>query len=200
MVCILIYLNRGRKMWNANGILIQGLNDKTNFINNFSYQGVNAYFQYPLTYINDSESRGLTNEQQSKMISNNLYQILEFISDSDLYVRYLKKCNEMKIEIRTLFVESEYLDEIWKGELPKMKFLGYEYCPIPIDEQVITDMDWYEPFSIFWNKLNEYGLFNSYEDALEFAKVYDKAVENAEVGDGEIDTYICRISQVILEK
>lgn len=186
-------------MWNANGILIQGLNDKTNYIKNFSYQGLNAYFQYPLTCLNDKESRKLTNEQQSKLVADNLYQILEFISNSDLYVRYLNKCNQKKIEIRVLFVESAYSDEIWGEELPEMEFLGYEYCPIPIDGQVITDMDWYEPFSDYWEKLNEYGLFDSYEDALEFAKVYDKAMEDGKVGDGEVDTYICRISRVILE-
>ena len=68
----------------------------------------------------------------------------------------------MKIEIRALFIESEYVDEVYKYELTQTRFLGYEYCPIPIDEQIITDLDWYEPFSVYLNKMNKYGLFDSY--------------------------------------
>lgn len=199
MACISMYLNRGNKMWNANGILIQGLSDETNYVKNFLYRGINAYFQYPLTYISDSESRTLTNEQQSKKVSDNLSIMLEFISDYDLYTRYLKKCNEMQIKVRVLFIESEYADEVWQGEIPKKKFLGYEYCPIPIDEQIVTDMDWHKPFSDYWGKLNEYGLFELYEDVLEFAKEYNKVVEVGNIGDGEMEAYICRVSQVIFE-
>ena len=197
MVCILIYLNRGRKMWNANGILIQGLNDKTDYIKNFSYQGINAYFQYPLVGVNDSESRRLTDEQQSKKVSENLYLSQEFISDVGLYTRYLKKCEEMQIKVRALFIESGYSDEIWQDELPKMTFLGYEYCPIPIDEQIITDMDWYKPFSNYWGKLNKYGLFDSYDDVLQFVSEYNKVIDEGKIGDGEMDAYICRISQIV---
>lgn len=184
-------------MWNSNGILIQGLNDKTNFIRNFTYQGINAYFQFPLTYITENECRKLTEEQQFKEISNNQYISLEFISDLDLYKKYLKKCIDMKIEIRALFIESEYVDEVWKYELPQTKFLGYEYCPIPIDEQIITDMDWYEPFSVYLNKLNKYGLFDSYADVLAFSNEYNKAVGNNKIGDGGVKAYICKVSQIV---
>lgn len=184
-------------MWNANGILVQGLNDKTKYIKNFTYEGINAYFQYPLTGENDNESRRLTNEQQSKEISNNQYVSLEFISNFDLYERYLRRCMELQIKIRVLFIESEYSSEIWREDLPSMKFLGYEYCPIPVDEQVITDMDWYEPFSKYWEKLNKYGLFDTYADVIEFVKEYNQAIENEKIGDGEMDAYICRVSQVV---
>ena len=185
-------------MWNANGILIQGLNDKTHYIKNFSYQGINAYFQYPLVGVNDSESRRLTDEQQSKKVSENLYLSQEFISDVGLYTRYLKKCEEMQIKVRALFIESGYSDEILQDELPKMTFLGYEFCPIPIDEQIITDMDWYKPFSNYWGKLNKYGLFDSYDNVLQFASEYNKVIDDGKIGDGEMDAYICRISQIVL--
>ena len=190
--------DRGNKMWNANGILIQGINDKTNYVKNFSYEGINAYFQYPLVSVNDVESRKLTNAQQSKKISENLYLSQEFISDTDLYKRYFEKCNELQIKVRVLFIESGYSEEIWEEKLPQMNFLGYEYCPIPIDEQIITDMDWYTPFSCYWDKLNEYGLFDSYDDVLSFVREYNKAMNDGVIGDGEMDAYICRISQIVL--
>ena len=93
-------------MLNANGILIQGLDEHTDFINNFVYDGINAYFRFPLTAFCDSESRDLTSEQQSKKISGDSYAILEFISDYGLYERYVKKCNELGIKFRALFIES----------------------------------------------------------------------------------------------
>lgn len=185
-------------MWNANGILIQGLNDKTHYIKNFAYQGVNAYFQYPLVGVNDNESRRITDEQQSRKISEDLYLSQEFISDEGLYIRYLKRCKALQIKVRALFIESGYSEEIWNDKLPKMKFLGYEYCPIPIDEQIITDMDWYKPFSEYWRKLNKYGLFDSYDKVVEFANEYNKAMNEGKIGDGEVDAYICRVSEIVL--
>lgn len=182
---------------NANGILIQGLNDKTNFINNFDYQGINAFFQFPLTYENDNECRKITNEQQSKKISDNHYISLEFIADNDLYERYIKKCNEMQIDYRILFIESDYTNELWNNDLPKLEFLGYEYCPIPIDEQVVTDMDWYKPFSKYWKHLNQFGLFDSYDRAKEFANEYLNAMKEGTIGDGEMNAYICKVSRVV---
>lgn len=184
-------------MFTTNGILIQGVQDKTNYVKSFSYQGMNAYFLYPLVSLSDNESRKITNEQQSKRCSDNLYMSQEFISNINLYKRYLKKCHELNIEIRVLFVESEYSDEIWQDELPQMFFLGYEYCPIPIDEQIITDLDWCDSLSYYRHRVNEYGLFDSYVDALEFAQDYSHRAKNGEIGDGAIDAYIFRVSQVI---
>ncbi len=152
---------------------------------------------YPLLGINDDACRALTDEQQSYKVSENSYLILEFISNADLYQRYMQKCREMKLRVRVLFVESEYSAEIWNEEHPKTVFLGYEYCPVPIDDQVATDLDWYEPFSCYREKLNEHGLFNSYEDAENFVMEYHKAMEDGFIGDGEIQAYIFRVSEVI---
>lgn len=185
-------------MWNANGVLIQALNEKTKFIKKICYEGINAYYQYPLIGLRDIESRRLTDEQLYRSVSDGLAVSLEFISNSDLYMRYLNKCKAMQIEVRALFIESAYSDEIWKDELPQMNVMGYEYCSIPIDEQIITDMDWYEPFSKYHNKLNQYGLFDSYEDALEFVQEYNVAMEEGHIGDGEMDAYICRVSEIVL--
>lgn len=184
----------------ANGFLIQGLNDNTNFIKNFSYKGINAYYQFPLTYINNPEFRKLTDEQQSKKIADNQYQSLEFISDLDLLKRYVCCCLKHKINIRILLVESFYSCEVCKEPPFETDFLGYEYCPIPIDEQIVTDLDWYEPLSKFWLKLNKNGLFNTYVDALDFKNAYDSAYNNNEIGDGEMEAYICRVSEIPMNR
>lgn len=184
---------------NANGIVVQGLNDKTNCIQTFPYHGIHAYFEFPLMCLKDEESKKLTDEQQVKRIDGYWSLYPEFISEPDLYHRYIKYCAAMHVPIRALFIESDYADEIWTGALPKTEFMGYEYCPIPIDNQVATDMDWYEPFFKFRKLLNEFGLFRTYEDAEKFVKFYQEEFLAERIGDGEMDAYICRVSGIVAE-
>lgn len=180
----------------ANGILIQGLDDKTNYVQNFPYHGINAYCQFPLTWYGDVISQKLTEETLSRRIDEYWFESLEFISNPDLYNRYIRHCKAMNVKIRALFIESNYSDEIWTGALPKMEFMGYEYCPVPIDEQIITDLDWYEPFFRFHSLLNELGLFRTYADAESFAAFYNEAFRAGKVGDGEMNSYIFRVSRI----
>ena len=187
-------------MWNANGILVQGLTDQTGYVKNFTYVGINAYFQFPLDMYQDNESRHLTNEQRTRMVAGGKYLNLEFITSLDLYERYMRKCAEMNIPTRALFIESEYAGEVWNGVLPEKIFIGYEYCSIPIDEQIITDMDWYLPFSRYQKDLNEYGLFDTYTAVEDFVREYNQAFNAGKVGDGEIDAYICKVFLVINQK
>ena len=185
---------KGRMMMcNYNGILVQDINEPTRFVKRFKYLGINAFWQFPLRWIDDREARELTKEQSSKEVAENSYVSLEFISNSFLYQRYIKKCKELKLSFRVLFIQSSYEIEVWEENLPNLNFLGYEYCSIPLDEQIITDMDWYEPFTVHVKKLNEYGLFNTYDDALQFADDYNNAFRTGEIGDGDADNYIIKI-------
>ncbi len=93
-------------------------------------------------------------------------------------------------------IASDYDMEIWQEPLPPMRFLGYEYSPMPLDVQIISDIEWHKPFETYRQLLNEHGLFSSYEHAVEFAKVYQSVAAMGEVGDGLEDAYICRVSEV----
>lgn len=198
MECILIFLIRGViNMWNRNGVLVQGLKDKTNMIKSFVYDGINAYYQFPLVDFVGNECRLLTEQQQCRKVTENEYVSLEFISDIELYKKYIKKCHELKLDFRVLFIESAYSDEIWNGPIPKMEFLGYEYCPIPIDEQIITDIDWFVPFLKYRNGLNQYGLFASYKQILQFVTEYNQFYKKGIIGDGEMEAYICKVYRVL---
>lgn len=181
-----------------NGILIQGLNNPTNFITAIDYRGASAYYQYPLSCIRQDECKSISNEISYRKEKDELYVVLEFISNMDLASRYAKMCHKYEIPIRTLFIESEYIDEMWHDPIPQGTFLGFEYCTIPFDSQIITDFDWYQPFRKFYSKLNHNGLFHSYADVQEFKQAYDKALKNDEIGDGDMDAYICRISELVL--
>ena len=59
-----------------------------------------------------------------------------------------------------------------------------------------VNFDWYEPFKRFYPMLNEYGVFDTLEDVTEFKKAYDVAFEKGDIGDGDMDTYICRVYEV----
>ena len=125
---------------------------------------------------------------------------LEFKSNTDLDQRYTRKCAEMGVPIRSLFIESNYDMEIWQEPLPPMRFLGYEYSPMPLDVQIISDMEWYKPFEKYRLQLNKHGLFPSYECAVEFAKEYQSIAAIGEVGDELEDAIIFRVSEVIARK
>lgn len=178
-----------------NGFLVQGLEDINYKVKNFKYLGINAYHQYPLSTVNDSYCKMITEQQRVKNIESE-YQFLEFISDMELLKKYLGCCFKLGIKTRTLFIESRYPFEEWKEPFLNTVLLGYEYCPIPIDEQIITDLDWYPPFSKFWSKMNKNGLFDTYDDALAFKRTYDLSYNNKQIGDGEINAFICRVSEL----
>ena len=183
-------------MWNKNGVLICGT-EKRDSVKTFDYEGMCAYWSYPLlTIIGDEECLSLSEEHCHIKTDDNMYIILEFISNPDLYERYLNKCKKLGIGVRVLFLESEYDCEIWQGGELEMEFLGYEYCPVCVDDQVITDIDWYKPFEAYKKRLNKYGLFDTYEEAVAFVADYKKAEESGDIGDGGFDGFIFKVYEV----
>ena len=181
-----------------NGVIIQGLNTPTDFMTKVKYSGVNAYYHNPLSQIKDSDCKSISGEVFHKECDDGCYQILEFISDKDLFIRYVNLCKKHNVPIRALFIESEYAFEHWTEDKPACKFIGYEYCEIPFDSQIITDFSWYTPLHCFLNKLNSYGLFDSIDEAKAFKKKYDEEFDKGNIGDGEMDTFICRVSEIDL--
>ena len=189
-------------MFFSNGAIVQQLNMPTDYISSscVNYLGINAFYQHPLCGESDSEARLLSEEVLFIKTDDELFLPLEFISNSDLLYRYVLACVRLNIPIRVLFIESTYPFEKWKETLPSMRFIGYEYCEIPFDSQIITDLDWYEPFKKFHNILNEYGLFATLEDALRFKSEYDYEFDKGHIGDGEMSTYVCKVYEVDINK
>ena len=105
----------------------------------------------------------------------------------------------MNTSTRVLFIESEYGDEIWTDAIPNLQFLVYEYSPIPLDSQVITDLCWYKPLQKFMPILNCNGLFATWEDVCKFKAAYDHAVLYDGIGD-DTTSYICKVSEIISPK
>ena len=186
-----------------NGAIVQQLDTPNDIFfgqhSRIAYKGIHAYAQNPLLDYADYECRILSEAAMSRK-EGDLYCHLEFISDKDLLYRYVRACKEREILIRVLFVESAYPFERWgSGEYPSMQFIGYEYCEIPFDNQIVTDFSWYAPFEKFYPLLNHNGLFAEARDVLAFQKAYDEAWKKDEIGDGEMDTYVCRVYEADLD-
>ena len=176
-----------------NGILIQSLNEPTDYITEFKYSGINAFHLNPLVAFNDIESKRLTQKQQNIRIIDDKIFCSDFISNIELLDEYLRKCDELHLSIRLLFINSLYKTEEWSGKLPKMTFLGYEYCPFPIDEQIVTDLNWFKPLFKFHRKLNKYGLFESLDSINSFIREYNQFCSTGLIGDGDIEAYVCEV-------
>ena len=184
-----------------NGAIVQQLTFPTNYLNldEKRYLGINAFYDDPLMSLTDDVSQKLSDEISFRKTDENLYQQTFFISNQDLLRRYTAACKEKNIPIRVLFVESDYEHERWSGELPKMMFIGYEYCEIPFDNQIITDFDWYEPLSRFKKMLNRYGLFDTLQGVMDYKGKYDREFDAGNVGDGEFIAFICKIYEVDID-
>lgn len=179
-----------------NGYLIQDLNKPTDYAKTFEYFGINSYINFPLSSINNKNCQELTDLQSTKTDANGYNQFLEFISNKNLYEDYINCCFENEINFRVLFCESEYENEVFSENLPEMIFLGYEYCSVPLDEQIITDLDCFEPLKQFKSKLNKFGLFDTIEDILLFKKTYDEFVFAEIIGDGMECSYIFKVYEI----
>ena len=186
-----------------NGFVVQHLYEQPygmdDVIRACGYCGLSARNADPLSALPDRESQKLSHEASWRAISEQMVTPLEFISDSSLLLRYVAACQSHNIPIRLLFVESDYGQEVWTDPIPPKKLLGYEYNTIPIDNQIITDLSWYDPFSAFLKRMNSYGFFCSMEEVRSFKNAYDQAFAQGEIGDGDMETHIFRLSEMKID-
>lgn len=174
-----------------------------NYIKSFPYHGLAAYSTEPLyavdNILHDREAYALCSEAFSQRVGENAFVLRSFICEPDLLTRYILACQMRKIPIRALFVESDYAGEYWLGSRPDGALWGYEYNTIPFDDQIVTDLHWHAPLARFWLQLNSRGLFSEQADVLAFKRAYDSTFAAGEIGDGEMETHIFRLTVVGLE-
>lgn len=139
--------------FNKNGYLIQDVDSVMPFIKIDEYKGINAYFNYPLCGIESRECRALTNRQMSQKTDDGMFERLLFVSDVELLSELEEACQIYNINYRKLFIESEYEDELCDVTPKNAMFIGYEYCPFPLDCQIVTDLQWLSHSLNFENAL-----------------------------------------------
>lgn len=183
-----------------NGFLVQHLyempHSMEDMFNATGYLGLSARNSDPLLSLPDRESRELSREATWREVSPGMHQLLEFISDPDILLRYLLACRQREIPVRLLLAESDYDQEVWSGpDIPKTP-IGFEYSPIPIDNQIIGDLCCWEPLAPFLKRLNSHGLFFTEEEAAAYKNAYDGAFARGEIGDGDMEAHIFCLYEV----
>ena len=193
-------LGNGETAIFQNGFLVQGLYEiprvMEDIIDAWGYLGLSARHSDPLMDLTDRESRELSREATWREVSPGMCQMLEFISDPDILLRYLKACREREIPLRLLFAQSDYSQEVWTGPDVLKRCIGFEYSPVPIDNQIIGDLYYCEFLAPFLKRLNSHGLFFTREEAAAFKNAYDRAFAAGIIGDGDMETYIFCLYEV----
>ena len=185
-----------------NGYLIQNINHKMPFMaympQGTRYEGMTAFDIWPLLGVKGRRYEELSDLQMFKCVSQGWYIEKEFVTDMGLFTEYLAACSELGISTRVLLIESDYMDERLSVKNPFRitEVLGYEYCPIPLDCQIITDIYYFRPFRKYKKKLNTHGLFDDYETVRRFKEKYDSLSSKRIVGDDLEEAYIFRVSVV----
>lgn len=190
----------------ANGIYIQELSEEAiDFLPNGrfalvdkEYRGAARYKMFPLSRAQDLISFPLNRKMEQGVYKDtardNDVDPLWVISDENLYRDYIKRCQELGIKTRVLFIESTRREPCWDGKLPEMRVLGYEVVNPNLDE---VGLCWYlnqAEHKHFAEKLNEHGLFDDYETAEAF---YNILAQDPFVVEEE-DPLIAMISEVSL--
>ena len=192
--------DRGETAIFQNGFLVQHRYEipriMEDMIHACGYLGLSARHSDPLMTLPDRESRELSREATWREVSPGMYQMLEFISDPAILLRYLMACRDREIPVRLLFVESDYSQEVWTGpDIPK-RCIGFEYSPVPIDNQIIGDLCCCESLAPFLKRLNSHGLFFTQEEAAAFKNAYDRAFAEGIIGDGDMEAHIFCLYEV----
>lgn len=185
----------------SNGLLIQELgavNKAMDFVPP-NYKGIHNLYDDPLLGVKATEIAALQHERMFNRPPESPEICNAFVFDSDLAKRYIFMCNSLGFNLRLLFIESDYPHEIWKDEIPKRIFLGYEVTEIPLGIMTLYDLYNNERFENYRALLNENGLFSNERDAYKFKTEYKALLEQDLVGDGNVDVYVCAVYEVDTE-
>lgn len=124
--------------------------------------------------------------------------IRSFVTSPAHLAAYLDACFVYDVSVRCLFLESGYICEQWATLAPDGELLGFEVCPMLVDEQIIGDLSWYPDFADFRARLNRHGLFPTREDAEAFRAAYIPHIVTGELGDGltSEEVFVFRVTEV----
>ena len=176
---------------------IQRFQEELKRSGNHEYHGVHEFFNFPLIS-QDYESNLLFNA--ITFCGNDALSQCSFAHDKVIITKYIEKCHQMNIDISYMFVQSDYAKEKWTLPLPKMKFIGYEVCEIPLDACAIFDLFMCEQYKKHLPNLNNYGLFKTEANALSFKQEYERDLAAGIVGDGDVNLYVCKLYEVSEEE
>lgn len=136
------------------------------------------YNAWPLKdLINDREAISITQEAEDKWFTK--YDMLEIIPDLEYIKKYKECCDNLKIDTKILLIESPYEYINVNKEIEINEVLGYDCLGTINYSYLYTDFKYYENELKSKNvKLNKVGLFNKYEDVLNFIELRRKDINS----------------------
>ena len=183
----------------SNGIYIQDLSlERVPYAcKNFTYRGLAAHYAFPL-----SRLRGNEWELNVYLLSKNVRQNKHgffLLPTLDIAKEYTAYCKELRIPIRCLLVESAFSEPQWINADISTSVLGYECAYNDFSD---PEFCWYldndTAFSGEQSRLNDNGLFNTWEEAGAFReKIYTVHPEEEEECPFA-NTYVVRVSEVTI--
>ncbi len=184
-----------------NGFIIKSYEEQF-FSESFkNYIGIGRYTTWPLDSLNDSISQNLTNEAYDKWFG---YQDnrLWTVPDLDYLKRYMRHCKNLGISVFCLQIESDNDTMVSSVKLPIVRVLGFDYS----DCDMVTSC-MYDDFTMsndivksrlkkISEKLNEFGLFNSKQDVIEYIQERNFLIELGIDMEEYFSPTIIKISEV----
>lgn len=166
------------------GYVIQ--NKAVHISKNINYHGVGRYGSFPMTDVGNMICKTLFDcpdgifEIQDKQMNEYLDDLFNktdtyLCNDTAILDQYIKKCRDSGLDLRILFLQTEKnFDDQIDGE-----FLGYDViyqCEFfsGIYDDLFENIP--EPMENDSKKLNKYGLFDNYNDAVQFKQNMDRCV------------------------
>lgn len=170
-------------------------------VENRQYRGLFLYEHDPLFREKDPVSKALSKEYQWEPVNvdgEDRFLWKQCVFDPTLAVRYVARCKEIGKPVRVLFLESDYPDEEWQGEIPEKRLLGYEVFLLPWGVMVYHDLLFSPLLREYRKKLNENFLFATLEEAQSFMSFYKEQLIAGAVGDddGPEDVFVAAVYEV----
>lgn len=170
-------------------------------VENRQYRGLFLYEHDPLCREKDPVSKALSKEYQwepANVDGEDLFLWKQCVFDPTLAVRYVARCKEIGKPVRVLFLESDYPDEEWQGEIPEKRLLGYEVFLLPWGVMVYHDLLFSPLLREYREKLNENFLFATLEEAQSFMSFYKEQLIAGAVGDDDVpeDVFVAAVYEV----
>lgn len=170
-------------------------------VENRQYRGLFLYEHDPLFREKDPVSKALSKEYQWEPVNvdgEDRFLWKQCVFDPTLAVRYVARCKEIGKPVRVLFLESDYPDEEWQGEIPEKRLLGYEVFLLPWGVMVYHDLLFSPLLREYREKLNENFLFATLEEAQSFLSFYKEQLIAGAVGDDDVpeDVFVAAVYEV----
>ena len=164
-------------MFYTNGYIVKDTAVNKDFFNHPEYKGLESHNNWPLSNMNDHESKDLTNIIDDHFTKNNY---IEIISNTNLLKKYVDHCKKLGIEIIILKIMTQKRSVIADKDLADIEVLGYDCIAgdsVSYLAEIFNNDNEIALYKNTISKINSNGLLNTYKEATHFIAERNKLVK-----------------------